>query len=149
MKKVELIPIDKDGSFANPVSIVPEFIQQACRETARFHDRIGFMPPWIGYVSISGGQLVGCGGFKGPPVDNRVEIAYGTLPELEGQGYATATARALIELAKSTDATVLVTAQTLPEPNASNALLKKLGFSFAGVVAHPEDGDVWEWHLGG
>ena len=107
------------------------------------------MPPWIGYVSISGGQLVGCGGFKGPPVDNRVEIAYGTLPELEGQGYATATARALIELAKSTDATVLVTAQTLPEPNASNALLKKLGFSFAGVVAHPEDGDVWEWHLGG
>jgi hypothetical protein len=34
---------------------------------------------------------------------------------------------------------------TLPELNASGALLKKVGFTLEGCVEHPEDGTVWQW----
>ncbi|MBZ0165354.1 MAG: hypothetical protein K8I00_01010 [Candidatus Omnitrophica bacterium] len=32
-------------------------------------------------------------------------------------------------------------------PANSIAILKKLGFQYAGERDHPEDGRVWEWHL--
>lgn len=56
-------------------------------------------------------------------------------------------ARALIEIARTADRTIELTAQTLPEPNASNAILRKLGFQFLGPVEVPEDGTVWVWRL--
>jgi [ribosomal protein S5]-alanine N-acetyltransferase len=55
--------------------------------------------------------------------------------------------RQLIELARKTDPSVRVTAQTLPTENASTRVLQKLGFTRIGEVNHPEDGLVWEWHL--
>jgi ribosomal-protein-alanine N-acetyltransferase len=42
----------------------------------------------------------------------------------------------------------VVTAQTLPERNASHRILGKLAFRHLGIVDHPEDGTVWEWRLG-
>ena len=38
-----------------------------------------------------------------------------------------------------------ITAQTLPEENASTSVLKKLGFKFLGEIEHQEDGLVWDW----
>lgn len=142
----ELIPIERDGAPARPLALPPA-VDANCRGTATYYTAVGFVPPWIGYVAVSGDRVVGNGGFKGPPRDGTVEIAYFTLPELENRGYATATARALVAVAATTEPELTVIAQTLPQPNASNALLRKLGFVFAGVVAHPEDGDVWEWRL--
>ncbi|HJR53098.1 MAG TPA: GNAT family N-acetyltransferase [Gemmatimonadota bacterium] len=115
--------------------------------TASFYKIVGFEPPWIGYISLAEGKPVGGGAFKGPPRDNRVEIAYYTLEELEGRGFATATASELINIARSAVPTITVAAQTLPTPNASNALLKNLGFVLQGSLIHPEDGEVWEWQL--
>lgn len=89
------------------------------------------------------------GGFKGPPQANRVEIAYYTLPEMEGQGFASSTARELISVARRAVPEIIISAQTLPTPNSPNALLKELGFTFSGELLHPEDADVWEWQLCG
>jgi [ribosomal protein S5]-alanine N-acetyltransferase len=50
-------------------------------------------------------------------------------------------------LAKEKLPAVTLAAQTLPEENASTSVLKKLGFCLAGTLEHPEDGQVWEWHL--
>jgi hypothetical protein len=47
------------------------------------------------------------------------------------------------------DAEVIATAQTLPRESASTAILKKLGFVLIGTVNDPEDGEVWEWQIGG
>ena len=126
---------------------MPEVIRDNCVATASFYKIVGFEPPWIGYISLAEGKPVGGGAFKGPPRDNRVEIAYYTLEELEGRGFATATASELINIARSAVPTITVAAQTLPTPNASNALLKKLGFVLQGSLIHPEDGEVWEWQL--
>ena len=53
----------------------------------------------------------------------------------------------LIRLALDKMPTVTVAAQTLPEENASTAVLRKLRFRLVGSVEHPEDGLVWEWQL--
>jgi ribosomal-protein-alanine N-acetyltransferase len=147
MTQIELIPIDESGNPARPLRPLADLVRTNCEGTASFYQTVGFVPPWIGYLSVLDGQVVGGGGFKGPPRDNSVEIAYYTLPEFEGRAIATSTARELIRMARANVPGVLVIAQTLPEPNASNALLKKLGFALAGIVVHPEDGKVWEWHL--
>lgn len=148
MKLVQLLPIDESGAVASLASeSLPEMMRGNCDGTASFYRVVGFEPPWIGYVSVEEGRPVGGGAFKGAPQDGRVEIAYYTLPELEGRGYATATAAALIRIARLAMPDIVLTAQTLPEPNASNHLLQKLGFVFLGALHHPEDGEVWEWEL--
>ena len=126
---------------------LPELIRQLNEQMADFYAAAGFHPPWIGYVTEHDGQLVGGGAFKAIPEQGRVEIAYYTLPEFENQGHATATAQALIDLAIRHDEDLSIIAQTLPETNASNYLLQKLGFTFVDVVDHPDDGPVWEWRL--
>ena len=47
------------------------------------------------------GRTVGKCGFKGPPADGVVEIAYGIDPEYQGKGYATEAAEALTNVAFS------------------------------------------------
>jgi [ribosomal protein S5]-alanine N-acetyltransferase len=145
MKVVELLPIAESGDVTLPSSGMPDMIRQNCAATASFYKAVGFSPPWIGYVSVADGHPVGGGGFKGPPQHNSVEIAYYTLAALEGRGWATATARALIKIVRSIDPTIAVTAQTLPQGNASTRLLSNLGFKLEGSVVHPEDGEVWNW----
>jgi ribosomal-protein-alanine N-acetyltransferase len=144
MKAVRLLAIDATGAVA-VAGEMPPAMQENCALTASFYKVIGFNPPWIGYVAVDGQRPVAGGAFKGAPQDNRVEIAYYTLPGLEGQGWATATAQALVALARSADPNLVVAAQTLPEHGASTAILAKLGFVLQGPVIHPEDGEVWEW----
>ena len=146
-KKAELLPIDATGGVTPPLSQLPDVMRQNCAATADFYKVVGFDPPWIGYVSLRDGHPVGGGAFKGRPQGNRVEIAYYTLPEAEGRGHATATARALVEIATSAVPGIVVAAQTLPHESASTSVLKKLGFALHGSLVHPEDGEVWEWRL--
>lgn len=148
---MKLIPVNEVGLIAGFSDIdhdaLPELVQQVNAQMVDFYASEGFHDPWIGYVSQVDGQIVGGGAFKSAPHNGQVEIAYYTIPELENQGHATATAQALIDLAIQTDEELTIVAQTLPETNASNHLLQKLGFNFFDVVDHPEDGPVWEWHL--
>lgn len=104
--------------------------------------------PWVhGFVArdAESGDVVAQGGFKGPPRDGVVEIAYGTQPEHRGKGYATAMAAALVDYAFRCDDVRVVVAHTLPDASASQRVLAKCGFQPVGKVFDPEDGLVWRF----
>jgi len=97
------------------------------------------------YLAIEGNNCVGCCGFTSPPVGGVAELAYFTYPDFEKRGMATRMAQGLLSIARECDSSVKLIAHTLAEENASNHILKKLGFAFTGTVDHPEDGKIWEW----
>ena len=121
----------------------------ACKDTLRasvdYYGTIGFYPPWICYIASKDKRLVGGAGIKGRPVNNKIEIAYGTFPEFQRQGIGTEICAALVSLALNADPGVIVTARTLPENNYSVRILEKNGFRFLSPVWDKDDGDVWEW----
>jgi [ribosomal protein S5]-alanine N-acetyltransferase len=96
-------------------------------------------------VERESGASVGTAGFKGPPADGMVELAYGIEEAFEGRGYATEAADALSEWALKSDEVRIVRAHTRPGPNASTRVLQKCGFRWLGEVRDPEDGLVWRW----
>jgi len=52
---------------------------------------------------------------------------------------------ALLEIASRHPDVSEVTAQTVPEVNASTRILKRMGFEHLGSGEDPEDGPVWRW----
>jgi ribosomal-protein-alanine N-acetyltransferase len=108
--------------------------------------------PWrLGFFVVDRAQrnVIGSAGFKGPP-DSRgvVEIAYGIVPSCEGKGYATETARALVDFALERADVQFVRAHTRAVPSASTRVLLKCGFRHTESVVDPEDGPVWRWERG-
>ncbi len=144
---MELIAIKESGEMAKPITSTPQVAAEVVEAMTQLYRAVGYEPPWIGYLAIENGICVGMCGFKSPPQDNRVEIAYFTFPGHESRGVATQMAAELIRLALDKMPAVTVAAQTLPEENASTSVLKKLRFRFVDSVEHPEDGLVWEWQL--
>ena len=142
---LRLVAIDPTGDGADFAADGPalEIFEAYCG----LYDAHGYHPPWIGYFALVNGRAVGTCGFKSPPRDKTVEIAYHTFPHVEGRGHATAMARELIALARSTNPAVTVIAHTLPEVNASTSILQKVGFEKVGLVDDPSDGAVWRWTL--
>lgn len=112
-----------------------------------FYSNVGFNPPWVGYVIIKNNQVVGSCGFVGKPQNGRVELAYWTFQEFEGQGIAGFACRELIAIAKKENPKIIVTAKTAPEKNASTRILQKNGFVYSEVVQDHEIGDAWLWVL--
>jgi ribosomal-protein-alanine N-acetyltransferase len=143
---LHLIEIDETGHPIEDVRL-PDLAQKACETTAAMYQRTGFVRPWIGYIAVKDSQVVGLCGFTSPPENRRVEIAYYTFPAHEGQGVATGMARQMIQLSRASDSGIRIVARTLPEENASVAILRKLEFKWVKTVHDPEDGDVWEWNL--
>jgi RimJ/RimL family protein N-acetyltransferase len=91
-------------------------------------------------------ELVGWGGFKGPPADGVIELGYEIAESRRGRGLATAATRAMVAEAFADERVRLVIAHTLPEPNASNRVLEKAGFAFDGEAE--EHGEVvWRYSL--
>jgi ribosomal-protein-alanine N-acetyltransferase len=140
-----LIRCGIDGLPVAPISQVSEAITSTYAATADLYRRVGFVEPWVSYIAVSSGQAVGGGAFVGAPRENRVEIAYFTLPEFESRSYATQTATELLAIARKTVPRIVVTALTLPENNASTTILQRLGFRLFGNARDPDAGDVWEW----
>jgi RimJ/RimL family protein N-acetyltransferase len=124
---------------------LPEAATSVVASTVQLYARRGYVEPWVGYLADEGGNCVGACGFTSPPAGGVVEIAYFTYPDFEGRGIATRMAQGLISIAHECDPSVTVIAHTLTEENASNHILKKLGFAFTGTVDHLEDGKIWEW----
>ena len=144
---MRLIAIGNDAKPEEPVSQLPAMAADIIEQTVSLYKSAGYQKPWIGYLAIVDGAVIGFCAFKPAPKGGEVEIAYATMPEHEGRGVATAMARDLIRIAGATAPDIAITAQTLPEENASTAILKKLGFRQRGEVQHPEDGLVWDWEL--
>ena len=146
---MKLIAIAATGEPVQTISGLPELATQVGLAYRQLYFVVGFAPPWIGYLAQENEVCVGSCGFKGPPLNKRVGIAYFAFPEHEGRGFATQMARELLRIVSEADAEVIATAQTLPRESASTAILKKLGFVLIGTVNDPEDGEVWEWQIGG
>ena len=101
--------------------------------------------PWVHSFRVvrrDTGSVIGGCGFKGPPADGVVEIAYGIHFDQEGKGYATEVARVLVDYAFSWKEVRLVRAHTLPDAVASKQVLNKCGFRYVGETVDPEDGTV-------
>lgn len=143
-KIIELIPINEKREENEELLNNP-----LCREiiymTIDFHKKVGFAPPWIGYLAKQNDDLVGSAGFKGPPINGTVEIAYGTFEQYRKQGIGTAICRALVDLALKTNPFIKITVRTISEENFSARILEKNNFTCIGTVNDPEDGEVWEW----
>jgi RimJ/RimL family protein N-acetyltransferase len=143
---IRLIAILRDGALADEMEL-SDAAREAIAGNVGHYARAGFAPPWISYLAVEGEACVGCCAFKSAPRDGAVEIAYGTFPPHEGRGVATAMARELIAIAERDG--IAVTAQTLPEPNASTRILEKLRFRRDGWAEDDEVGRVWAWRRDG
>jgi [ribosomal protein S5]-alanine N-acetyltransferase len=140
-----LIRCGADGVPLEPVASVPEALPALYADNAQLYRRIGFAPPWVSYVAVDAGQAVGGGAFVGAPRDNKVEIAYFTLPQFQGQSYATRTATQLLAIARDAVPGIVLVAFTLPENNPSATILRRLGFTVFGTARDADAGEVWEW----
>lgn len=110
-----------------------------------FYPKIGFNIPWVGYFVVRQDKIVGSCGFVGQPKDGKVEIAYWTFKEFEGQGIASFACKELVTIAKQTNPNVTITAKTAPEHNASTKILENNNFAFTEIVQDEEIGDAWLW----
>jgi len=147
IKDITLITIDREGVPLGYAGELPEDAVEVISATVKHYETIGFNEPWVCYFAIFESTLVGTCGFKSSPYNGRVEIAYFTFPKYESRGFATAMATQLVTIAKQQEPTILVTAQTLPEHNASHRILEKLRFDCIGKIEHVEEGTICEWHL--
>ena len=86
-------------------------------------------------------------GFTGQPKEGKVEIAYWTFKEYERQGISTFSCKELVLISQQSDPTIIITAKTAPEHNASTKILENNGFTFAEIVQDHEIGDAWLWTL--
>jgi len=144
---MKLIPIEVDEALNSGFRSNPECIE-ILNVYPSFYQRVGFIKPWIGYFATGDNdEIIGCGGFKGKPVNSKVELAYGTFKNYQGRGVATEICRQLVSLSLQTDLSIRIIARTWMEPNASTRVLKKNGFEFIGIVYDEEDGNVWEWEF--
>jgi RimJ/RimL family protein N-acetyltransferase len=112
-----------------------------------YYPKIGFNLPWVSYLIIRQDQVVGSCSFTGQPIDGKVEIAYWTFKEFEGQGIASFACKELISISQRTDPQVTITAKTAPEHNASTKILENNKFMFTEIVQDEEIGDAWLWTL--
>ena len=109
-----------------------DFCRSLFESYPAYYHKAGYHPPWIGYLVFLDDIIVGVGGFVGQPKDGRVEIAYGTRKEYEGQGVASFACQQLIAISKTTDPEIVITAKTAPENNASVSILKKTALPIPG-----------------
>jgi [ribosomal protein S5]-alanine N-acetyltransferase len=148
MPEVKLFPIKE--ILADNI----EFLAHPdCRETLEmsvlYYVKVGYRIPWIGYYAGMNNNWVGAAGFKGKPVEGKVEIAYSTFSPFQKMGIGTEMCRQLVQLAKVADPAVRIMARTLMEENYSTRILRKNGFEWQGIVTDVDDGEVWEWEYSG
>jgi RimJ/RimL family protein N-acetyltransferase len=146
--ELELIPIRKTLDENKEFAIHPD-CQDGLSMTIDYYEKIGFVIPWIGYYASIDDVLVGSAGFKGKPVNGRVEIAYGTFPRFRKRGVGTAICKRMVQLSLITDPGIRICARTFTEDNYSSKILKRNDFKLLGTVIDDEDGEVWEWEFRG
>jgi len=105
--------------------------------------------PWVAWLAVRSGAVIGHSGFHGPPdEEGEVEIAYTVLPELRGQGLAGEILDALLAWCADRDDVRSVRASISPGNAASLALVRRRGFRHVGEQVDEEDGPEWIFRLG-
>jgi len=141
---MKLIPIIPNDTTLEAFSSSPE-LQVHVEMMLDFYQKVGYNPPWIGYIAEQGGNWLGNGGFKGKPLNQSVEIGYATLTPFRNQGWGKKICKSLVQLALQSDPDIRILARTLPEENPSANILRSNGFQYIGEIWDIEDGYVWEW----
>ncbi|GIF22261.1 hypothetical protein Ate02nite_49910 [Paractinoplanes tereljensis] len=95
---------------------------------------------WIARAAVADGQVVGHGGFHGPPEGGVVEVAYSVDPAFRRRGHAKAMLRSLLERADADPAVTAVRASIRPDNVGSRATIAGFGFRKVGEQWDPEDG---------
>jgi [ribosomal protein S5]-alanine N-acetyltransferase len=85
---------------------------------------------WVAHYVVADNKLAGSAGFFGPPQDGVLEIGYSVCVMYRRRGIATSTVRALITLAKASNATSL-TARVRPDNDPSIGVLQRNGFTLS------------------
>jgi len=99
------------------------------RQLARGDAHAGWWCWYFVRETGSGGELIGSGGFKGPPdSDGLVEAGYSILQAHRRQGYAVEALKGLCEIARSRGAKTIIV-ETLESLMASIRTAKAAGFS--------------------
>ncbi|HWE53941.1 MAG TPA: GNAT family N-acetyltransferase [Acidimicrobiales bacterium] len=88
--------------------------------------------PFGYYQIILDGSVVGGIGFHGPPRDGLVEIGYGVVPSVRGQGLATAALHLILDVAASYDQVRRVCGRTTPDNVASQRVMLASGLEPSG-----------------
>jgi [ribosomal protein S5]-alanine N-acetyltransferase len=112
-----------------------------------YYPKIGFNLPWVAYLILRENKVVGSCSYTGAPNNGKVEIAYWTFKEYEGQGIASFACIELIQIAQKADSNLTITAKTAPEHNASTKILENNNFIFTEIVQDHEIGNAWLWEL--
>jgi [ribosomal protein S5]-alanine N-acetyltransferase len=94
--------------------------------------------PWGPRHVVLGHQAVGSIGFFGPPADGEVEVGYGLVADVRGQGLATEALTAI--LAETDRLGVRVRASVAPTNRASIRVLAATGFT--DLRGSTEDGEL-------
>lgn len=145
--KLRLIEIGREGAPARCPGHIPPAARDVLEGTVNLYETSGFTPPWIGYLADRDGDIVGAGAFLGAPSEGRVEIGYQTFVEQEGRGVGSEIARMLVKLARDTDPSVTLIAQTESRDGASAHILEKLGFVFDRQIVSTDQGPLFQWQL--
>ena len=143
-RQMNLQPITPEEDKTNKMYASAD-CQQLLKMYDGFYPKTGFILPWVGYFVINQDVIVGSCSFVGQPKDGKVEIAYWTFKEFEGQGIASFACKELLRIAYQTDSGLTITAKTAPEHNASTKILEKNNFVFTEIVQDEEIGDAWLW----
>jgi [ribosomal protein S5]-alanine N-acetyltransferase len=141
---MNLRPITLNEDKANEMYASPD-CQQLLNMYDDFYSKIGFNIPWIGYYVVRQDKIVGSCGFVRQPKDGKVEIAYWTFKEFEGQGIASFACKELVTIAYQIDPGLTITAKTAPQHNASTKILANNNFEFTEIVKDEEIGNAWLW----
>jgi RimJ/RimL family protein N-acetyltransferase len=145
---MKLIPRTRDEVRADIDAMSPEHRAYVSADYLAQLDRSPMQDPWVhGFIAMIGEQRVGMVGFKGPPADGVVEVAYAIDPEHQGKGHATEATRAAVAFAFDTGQVRTVRAHTMPDGVASQRVLEKCGFSKTLEVVDPDDGLVWRFEI--
>ena len=150
--RIQLIAIDEQGYPAEGVGRLDEVAKQVCKATLSLYRSAGYAPPWIGYLVTHDQRLVGACAFKSMPAAcGSIEIGYLTFPSFEVKGIATEMVRELLRIARNAQppqqSPLTILARTENEENASNAILRKFGFQFAGERSDTDGVSLWQWEL--
>ncbi|GAA2632770.1 GNAT family N-acetyltransferase [Paractinoplanes durhamensis] len=96
---------------------------------------------WIARAAVTDGQVVGHGGFHGPPdTEGVVEVAYSVDPAFRRRGYAKAMLRSLLARVDADPSVTAVRASIRPDNAGSRATIAGFGFKKIGEQWDPEDG---------
>jgi [ribosomal protein S5]-alanine N-acetyltransferase len=104
--------------------------------------------PWVAWLALRDGLVIGHTGFHGPPDEaGEVEVAYTVLPVLRGRGLGGEVLDALIAWCAERDDVLSMRASIGPDNAASLAMVQRRGFRRVGEQVDEEDGLEWIFRL--